>query len=152
VPFANRIALPLVLTNTCGWLYCAPFLWAATRTGSFDGWDGLALTLYAAGTVLHVGADWQKRGFRQDPANHGHLLETGVWGMSRHPNYLGDMMVYPSFAALSASPFGLLAPLANILQHAFDAIPKNEAMNARRYGAAWRDYTRRVKMAIPCVV
>ena len=152
VPIATRIALPLVLTNTCGWLYCAPFLWAASRPETFAGWDGLALILYAAGTVLHVGADWQKRRFRQDPANRGRLLEHGLWGLSRHPNYLGDIMVYLSFAALSASPFGLLAPLAAILQYAFDAIPKNEAMNARRYGEAWRDYARRVRMIVPYVV
>jgi len=61
-------------------------------------------------------------------------------------------MVYLSFAVLSASPFGLLAPLANILQYVFDAIPKNETMNARRYGQVWLDHRRRVGMIVPRVL
>jgi steroid 5-alpha reductase family enzyme len=146
---ATRLALPLLLTNTCGWLYCAPFFWAAARTDAFGVWDALALLLYGLGTVFHFGSDWQKRRFRHDPTNKGRLLVTGFWGMSRHPNYFGDALIYLSFAALSASPFGLIAPLANILQYAFDAIPKNEAMNAQRYGDAWRRYACSVRMFVP---
>ena len=149
---ATRAALPIILTNTCGWLYCAPFFWAAARAETFGLWDGIALVLYGIGTVLHLGGDWQKRRFRQDPSNKGRLLETGFWGLCRHPNYLGDFLVYLSFAALSASPFGLIAPAANFLQYWFDAIPKNEAMNAERYGQTWKTYADRVKMFIPYIL
>lgn len=148
-PLAMRVALPLVLTNTTGWLYCAPFYWASARGDGFAAWDGFALALYVIGTAIHFGADWQKHAFRADPANRGRLLERGLWGLCRHPNYFGDTLVYVAFAVLSASPFGLIAPLAVLLQYGFDAIPRNEAMNAERHGEAWRAYSRRVKAFIP---
>ncbi|QIB33657.1 DUF1295 domain-containing protein [Ancylobacter pratisalsi] len=149
---AMRIALPLVLTNTAGWLYCAPFYWASERGGGFDAWDGAALGLYGLGTVIHVTADWQKHAFRRDSANRGKLLERGLWGLCRHPNYAGDTLVYVSFAVLSGSLFGLVAPAAVVLQYAFDAIPRNEAMNAARHGEVWHAYARRVKVFIPFIL
>jgi steroid 5-alpha reductase family enzyme len=149
---AARIVLSFILTNTCGWFYCMPFFWAVGRAGVFGLWDALAVASYGVGTVFHFGADWQKRRFRLDPNNKGQLLDTGFWGMSRHPNYFGDTLVYLSFAAISASPFGLIAPIANILQYAFDAIPKNEGMNSARYGQVWQDYAYRVKMFIPYIL
>ena len=147
--FIARISMPLILTNTCCWLYCAPFFWAANRKGSFESCDIFAIMLYCIGTSFHFGADLQKRKFRQNPANKGTLLKTGFWGMSRHPNYFGDFLIYLSFAVFSDSLFGLVAPIVNVLQYAFDAIPKNEAMNAERYGEEWQNYVRRVKLFVP---
>jgi steroid 5-alpha reductase family enzyme len=34
--------------------------------------------------------DAQLSTFRANPANHGKLLDTGVWHYTRHPNYFGD--------------------------------------------------------------
>ena len=38
------------------------------------------------GFVVEVVADHTKDAFSSDPANRGKLLNTGVWGWSRHPN------------------------------------------------------------------
>lgn len=148
----TRLVFCAILTTTCCWLYCAPFFWAADRQGSFDIWDSLAVILYCTGTIFHFGADWQKRRFRQNPKNKGSLLRKGFWGLCRHPNYFGDFLIYTSFGFLATSPFGIIAPAANLLQYAFDAIPKSEAMNAKRYGEAWQQYSRKVKTFIPYIV
>ena len=149
---AELYALPVILTNTFGWLYCLPFFWAADRAGPFDIFDGAAVAIYILGTVFHFGSDYQKRRFKQQPDTRGELLRTGFWGLSRHPNYFGDFLIFVSFALVSASPWGLVAPLANGLQYVFDAIPKSEKMSRERYGAAWADYRKRVRSFIPYVV
>jgi steroid 5-alpha reductase family enzyme len=149
LPPAALYALPVVLTNTFGWLYCLPFFWAVDRAGPFDGFDAAAITVYILGTVFHLGSDYQKRRFKLQPDSPGKILKTGFWGMSRHPNYFGDFLIYVSFALVSASPWGLIAPLANALQYFFDAIPKSEKMSSERYGAAWREYRERVRCFIP---
>ena len=49
---------------------------------------GLAVAL--AGLVIETVSDWQLVRFRANPDNQGKILETGLWGRSRHPNYFGD--------------------------------------------------------------
>lgn len=142
-------ALPVILTNTFGWLYCLPFLWAADRAGRFDVFDAAAIGVYLVGSVFHIGGDYQKWRFKQKAGSRGKILDTGLWGLSRHPNYFGDFLIFVSFALLSASPWGLIAPLANAVQYFLDAIPKSEAMSKERYGAAWAEYCNRVPCFAP---
>jgi protein-S-isoprenylcysteine O-methyltransferase Ste14 len=57
-----------------------------------------ATTLYAVGVVVMVGADAQKFFvLRLRPG----LIEDGFFSRIRHPNYLGEMMVYASFAVVA---------------------------------------------------
>ena len=83
----------------------APVLAAITSgrsvpVGGFA-WAGVALWL--AGFVLEVVADRQKTAFRKDPANAERFISTGLWAWSRHPNYLGEMVLWVG-AALVALP------------------------------------------------
>ncbi|PCH94632.1 MAG: oxidoreductase [Rhodobacteraceae bacterium] len=146
------LGLPVIVANTFGWLYCLPFLWTATRTGGFDLFDGLALGSYIIGTVFHFGADYQKRRFKSNPANKGQLITSGFWGLSRHPNYFGDFLIYLGFALSSGAIWGLAAPIANVAQYWLDAIPKNERQAAQKYSERWINYAARVKCFIPFVL
>ena len=56
-----------------------------------------AIALYAVGLVLMVGADVQTNltpALRDRPG----LIADGFFARTRHPNYLGEMMIYGSFA------------------------------------------------------
>jgi steroid 5-alpha reductase family enzyme len=143
------LALPLVLVPVFSWLYSLPFFAAMDRTSRFDAFDAAALVVYAIGTVFHLGADLEKWRFKQNPQNRGHLLRHGFWGMSRHPNYFGDFLIYVAFALIGAWPWGLVAPLANLLQYFGDAIPKNEKMSQKRYGKDWDNYAKTTACFLP---
>lgn len=56
--------------------------------------DWVGRGLYLAGFALEVVADQQKRTFRSDIANRGTFITTGLWSISRHPNYLGEIMLW----------------------------------------------------------
>ncbi len=56
---------------------------------------GFAIGLYALGVALMIGADAQK--FYTLKLRKG-LIEDGMFARIRHPNYLGEMMIYGSFA------------------------------------------------------
>lgn len=65
------------------------------------GW-GLAIAALA-GVLIETAADSQLAAFKADPANAGKTLRTGLWALSRHPNYLGEILVWSGFAGLAVT-------------------------------------------------
>jgi steroid 5-alpha reductase family enzyme len=59
------------------------------------------LVLWAAGFTIEVVSDRQKRLFRQDPANAGRFITTGLWARSRHPNYFGEILLWLGIALIA---------------------------------------------------
>ncbi len=53
--------------------------------------DVAALVVTAGAVILEAVADEQLRAFRLAPATPGRILDTGVWSLCRHPNYLGEL-------------------------------------------------------------
>ena len=55
-------------------------------------WTGFAL--WCVGVFFEWVGDWQLTRFKADPANHGKVLDTGLWRYTRHPNYFGDFAAW----------------------------------------------------------
>ncbi|MEL7044177.1 MAG: DUF1295 domain-containing protein [Pseudomonadota bacterium] len=55
-------------------------------------WAGVALA--AVGFVFESVGDAQMQAFRADAANHGKVMDRGLWRYTRHPNYFGDCCVF----------------------------------------------------------
>lgn len=146
---AEKNALPFVMANAAGWVYCLPFLFVAQRSGRVDWQDVAGITVFASGMLTHVAADFQKKLFKATLSNNGKVLDRGLWRFSRHPNYFGDFLVYVSWALFAAHPWAWLSPAVNVAQYLFDAIPKNEAWAAERYGAAWSAYAAHTSRFMP---
>ena len=62
-------------------------------------WIGFAV--WALGFATEAAADDQKRRFRADPANEGRFIQTGLWAQSRHPNYLGEIVLWTGVAIIA---------------------------------------------------
>ena len=60
-PF-ERHALPLVVANGVGWLYCLPFYFIGRRAGPLHWPDALAVVAYVVGTGIHFAADSARKG------------------------------------------------------------------------------------------
>ncbi|MFE2941617.1 DUF1295 domain-containing protein [Streptomyces sp. NPDC059255] len=50
--------------------------------------------LWLVGLVFEAVGDRQLARFKADPANRGRLMDQGLWGWTRHPNYFGDFCVW----------------------------------------------------------
>ncbi len=79
--------------------------WAAMQPGGRSPgiWDILGVLVSAGGALLCYIADEQMRNHR---ASGKGIMTTGLWSVSRHPNYLGEIMFWFGlwFLALGASP------------------------------------------------
>ncbi|MFZ2507380.1 MAG: DUF1295 domain-containing protein [Steroidobacteraceae bacterium] len=64
-------------------------------TGKSPGALALAGTLlWLTGFLFEAIGDWQLRQFKADLANHGKVLDTGLWRYTRHPNYFGNACLW----------------------------------------------------------
>ena len=93
------------------WLWSLGLV-AAMAAGPRElGWQHLlAVALFAVGFYFQTVADLQLERFKKQRSERSQLLDTGLWSLSRHPNYFGEAMVWWSFGALGlVHPWGWLA-------------------------------------------
>ncbi len=77
----------------------------------------IGLLIFILGFIIEVVADHQKTVFRKDLNNKDKFISTGLWSYSRHPNYLGEILLWFGVAIMSFSSlqdlqyFTLISPI-----------------------------------------
>jgi steroid 5-alpha reductase family enzyme len=61
----------------------------------------VGLFIFVVGFALEVASDMQKTQFRKDPKNKSNFISSGLWAKSRHPNYLGELILWVGVAIMS---------------------------------------------------
>ena len=61
----------------------------------------LGLLTFIIGFSIEVIADNQKTAFRSIPENSNKFITTGLWSVSRHPNYFGEVVLWMGIAIMS---------------------------------------------------
>ena len=112
------ISLPFVFLfqPLLAFLIAAP-VHASLRLGAAASLGPLDLAgslLFALGFTFETIADRQLRRFAADPKLRGHVLDSGLWRYSRHPNYFGECMAWWGLGLIgvaAGSTLSLLGPL-----------------------------------------
>ena len=117
---------------------------------------GAAILIVAiAGEAI---ADRQLQLFAAKPGNKGRVCETGLWSVSRHPNYFFEWLGWLAYPAIAigvppGNAIGMVALIAPafmywLLVHV-SGVPPLEAHMARSRGADFDAYKRRVNAFFP---
>ena len=61
----------------------------------------MGLLVFIIGFLIEVIADNQKTAFRAVPENANSFITTGLWSVSRHPNYFGEVTLWLGIAIMS---------------------------------------------------
>ena len=102
--------------------------------------------VFVAGLSLHVVADHSKYLFRKDPKNRGRVYTGGVWGLVRHPNFLGFTIWRTAFATAAGGwGFGLLALAMFAYILGGTSVRVLEDYMSRSYGREWKRATEKVR-------
>lgn len=104
---ATLIAAPLIYTVS------------APDAPSFFWLDVIATVVVLFGVTTETLADLQLASFRRDKSNHTCVLNTGLWGYSRHPNYFGDAVVWVGFALFGAAAGGWFTVYGSLIMIVF---------------------------------
>lgn len=78
------------------WLVSLPIQTAMATDSQVDSQTVFfaGISLWLLGFLFEAVGDWQLHKFRANPNNQGHVLNTGLWRFTRHPNYFGDFLVW----------------------------------------------------------
>jgi steroid 5-alpha reductase family enzyme len=93
------------------WVVSSPLLLVQLESGtaSLGVLDLIGVGLWITGFLFEAIADWQLARFKDDPANRERVLSSGLWALSRHPNYFGEAVLWWGFGLLALSTGGPLA-------------------------------------------
>jgi len=61
----------------------------------------VGLGVWLVGFAFEATADLQKNRFRADPENKGGFISSGLWSISRHPNYFGEIVLWLGVAIIA---------------------------------------------------
>ena len=63
----------------------------------------VGLIVFILGLSIEIIADYQKTVFRRNIENKDKFITTGLWSLSRHPNYFGEILLWTGVAVMSIS-------------------------------------------------
>jgi steroid 5-alpha reductase family enzyme len=115
--------------------------------------DVAALAVAGGAVLLEAAADLQLRRFRRARRDPEAVLDSGLWALSRHPNYLGEILFWWGLwlAGVSAAPswsWTAVGPLAITLLFVFVSIPWMDRRMASRH-AAFAERLRAIPALLP---
>ena len=61
------------------------------------------LAIFLIGFIVEIVADTQKTKFRSNPKNKDKFINSGLWKFSRHPNYMGEILLWLGISIISLS-------------------------------------------------
>lgn len=138
------IALPLVLHANTGVTTALPLVC-------------IGVLVWLLGFYFQVRGDFELSRYISTKKKTDGLLKTGIWGLTRHPNYFGEMTMWWGIFIVTISSFNLaylivaaLGPiLITLLLRYVSGVPMLEKYWEEKYQDEFAQYKENVPMLIP---
>ena len=151
--YSSRLFLFLQIQAGAAFVLVAATLAAAHNPAPLGLFDLLAVLIARAAMAGEALSDSQLARSRADPRNRGRICDTGLWGLSRHPNYFFEWLFWAGIAVFGMSlpgayPWGWLALAAPLMMYWLlvhvSGVPPLEAHMRRSRGSVFSAYAQRV--------
>jgi steroid 5-alpha reductase family enzyme len=141
--------------------FTAAAAWVSIAVGErapIDAWAVAGVALWIVGFTLEVVADEQKRRFKADASRAGEFITTGLWAACRHPNYLGEIVLWTGVALVAVPTLvgwqwlAILSPVfVAALLLRISGVPLLEARARERWGGRpeFERYVRETPVLVP---
>ena len=148
-PLVNFAGIHLVPTLTV-YACTLPAVYVISDAPPFNTGSALFCALCLAAVIWQGTADCQMHKFQK--AQSGGFIRNGLWKYSRHPNYLGEIVMWwgVALAAVCSLPqmwYLIAGALANTLLFLFVSIPMADRHQSRKEG--FYEYKAQTRMLLP---
>ena len=109
-PFVNLLGLHLFPTLLV-FVGCMPMEMAFINAAPIHAFDVLAFLIGMTGIYFEWRADKELHAFKQNKKGDQDILTTGLWAKCRHPNYLGEILIWVSMFFFGIAAGGSVWPL-----------------------------------------
>ncbi len=141
------------------WVLMVPAILAFSGSKDLSVISIVGVIIWLIGLIFESMADFQKYKFRLEPKNKDKWIGSGVWSLSRHPNYFGEMLIWVgvylyTFPVLNSMVrvLCLISPvLIIVLLRYGSGIPILEKSADKRWGdnTKYIEYKRKTNLLIP---
>jgi steroid 5-alpha reductase family enzyme len=143
-----------LLQAVIAWIVSMPLYFAITSPSrpAFNAWDVAGGLAFVIGYVFEAVGDDQLGRFKANPANNGRVLDRGLWGYTRHPNYFGEAVLWWGFGLFSVAAggyAGLIGPavITYLLVRVSGVAMLEQTLKDTK--PEYRDYIRRTSSFVP---
>jgi len=83
-----------MLQALLAWIVALPLIASMSGPVTLSPLSSIGLLVALLGFGYEAVADGQLARFKSEPANKGKVMQSGLWGTSRHPNYFGEAVFW----------------------------------------------------------
>ncbi|HEU5005191.1 MAG TPA: DUF1295 domain-containing protein [Candidatus Saccharimonadales bacterium] len=156
----NKFGTLWISQAVAAWIILLPAIFVlSSHQNSFGALTLVGWIITFLGLVIESVADAQKYNFNLEPDNYGKFIRSGLWRLSRHPNYFGEIMVWAGiyiycfdFMDFGQRFFGLASPLLiTYLLLRVTGVPRLEKYADQKWGksAEYRKYKNGARILVP---
>ena len=148
-PIINFVGIHMVPTLIV-YAVTVPALYVIMYGGTLNPYSVISLSVSLLAVTLQCVSDMQMHRYRKD--RNTPFIRNGLWKYSRHPNYLGEIMMwwgigFAAFFAFTDKPLLLIGAFLNTLLFLFVSIPMADKRQSRKEG--FDEYKKHTRMLLP---
>ena len=109
----------------------------------------IGILLFVVGSFVNSFAEYQREVWKRNPDHRGKLYTGGLFSLSMHINFLGDVLWVSGYAFVTHNIYSALIPVYLFTFFYFYNIPKLDRHLREHYGEQFEEYRRKTKRFIP---
>ncbi len=111
----------------------------------------IGILLYLLGSYINTHSEFSRHVWKLKEENRGRLYTKGLFSLSMHINYFGDIIIFTGFAMVTHSLSMLVIPLIMAVNFVFNIIPSLDRYLENKYKDEFKDYSEKTKKFIPLI-
>jgi steroid 5-alpha reductase family enzyme len=111
----------------------------------------IGMILYLSGSYINTHSEYSRHIWKLKEKNKGQLYTGGLFRLSMHINYFGDIILFTGLAIVTHSLGMLVIPLIMAVSFVFIIIPSLDRYLERKYKGEFRDYSKKTKKFVPLI-
>jgi steroid 5-alpha reductase family enzyme len=111
----------------------------------------IGILLYFSGSYINTQSEYYRHVWKLKEENRGRLYTEGLFSLSMHINYFGDIVLFAGLALVTHTLSMLVIPLMMAVNFVFIIIPSLDKYLEKKYKDEFRDYSKKTKKFIPLI-